>query len=321
MTHDLQDLLRHHLSDPACGISVGGFGALAEFQDDAVVVQQPGTGAIVARSARGAVRIAPTGAERVLAYETLSARDDAWQCGVGILGEPQRCGMAARAVLTELEADDDPLFEQERGLVRFDLGAGLDNVDFCIRTGDRELIAVLRAHAGEAVIADGHPVMEAVIDASPTRVVCSSIARVEVRQRIDRHRTPSGPHTHLLPGLLASRRTHSANIPFPRDTLPLVMLHPENPLSDAAGGARRFKRDAHERFQNVLAAFGDPTYVAEKRRLGAAIGSGMDPAAYTPARSRIGRLAQRVALRQLSHDGVDAERLSRWRAHLRHPAG
>ncbi|MEX2481922.1 MAG: hypothetical protein WD928_13785 [Gammaproteobacteria bacterium] len=317
MDTDSADLLSTSLGDRRCGFSIGGFGALAEFQDDALQVLSTSGDLWTAASRHGALQIDRRVPAETLAYEALAAAPDTWQHGVCLWGPVEHYRMSARTVLTELGADTAAVFDADRAQLLFDLGAGLPHVDFCLRTAEPALLKLLRRHIGQAVIGDGHPVMEAVIDASPQRVAISRLARIEVFQRIDRHRTPCGPHTHLLPALLSRRRTHSANIPLPGGSVPLLTLHPEHPLHDADGRRRPFQRTAFERFEGVLERFGDHRYTAEKMRLRAAIERGDPPQAHAPARSRSGRLAQRVALRQLPHTLSDPTLVLPWQAHFR----
>ena len=308
-------LLQEQLRDATCGISIGCLGAIAEFHDAEADVHDDACG-VTAISTRGALRIALRGSESVLAYEALSAADDAWQYGIAVLNRHERGNGPARAVLTELGADADAIRAHDRAAVLFDLGVGMPNVDYCVRTSEAALIARLRQHIGEKVAQAGHPLIEAVIEASPHRVALSGVGRIEVYQAIDRHKTPSGPHTHLLPALLARRRTHSANIPLPPRCVPLVTLHPENPLFDAEGQRRPFAQIAYARFEAVLAAHGLPEYVEEKARLRAAVAAGEDPADYRAPRGRSGRLAMRIALRQLLH-GPAHRTLEQWLARHR----
>ncbi|MGR8919219.1 MAG: DUF6925 family protein [Gammaproteobacteria bacterium] len=316
MTAQLTALLTSHLEDPSCAFSVGGFGALAEFQDPEARIEQR-AGRVTAYSPRGALAAAASGVENVLAYETLSAREDAWQHGVAIYADAAAATGAQRACLTELGPDVAAVRERDREALLFDLGVGLPNADFCIRTRDAALIELLRRHLGASVVRAGHPVLEAMIDASPDRVVSSRFARIEVCQKIDRHQTPAGPHTHLLPDLLGKGRTHSARVPLPPGAMPLLTLHPENPLVDAEGHPRDFSRAAFDRFQRLLERCGDATYVAEKRRLAAALERAVPPDAYPRPASRIARLAHRVTLRQLTHLGGDAATIDQWKQSVR----
>ncbi len=295
-------LIAGTLRDPHCGFSIGCLGALAEFQDaGAFAPAATGNGALAACSDRGAIRIKPAVAASAVAYEALSAAKDAWQCGIVLVTAPDARSGHAREVLTELPPDADAIRECDRQSLMFDLGVGMPNVDYCIRTDDADLIAFLRHHTGTPVTEDGHPVLERIVDASPHRVAVSAIGRIEVYQRIDRHKTPSGPHTHLLPDLLSKHRTHSTNIPVPKGTLPLLTVHPDNPLTDAEGQRKPFARRAFDAFENILNAHGVPYYVAEKRRLRAAVADGQAPGNYHKPDTRLGRLAMRIALRQLLH--------------------
>lgn len=311
------EILSTSLGDSGCGFSVGGFGALAEFQDAALLEHSSGGPTWFARSARGALAIEAQWPATALAYEGLAAAADGWQHGICLFGELDANRLPGRDRLTELGRDEAAVRDIDRDGLLFDLGAGLPHVEFCVRTNDRTLVRLLRAHLGQAVIAVGHPVMEAVIDASPHRVVRSRLARIEVYQRIDRHQTPVGPHTHLLPDLLQRRRTHSANLPLPRSRVPLLTLHPEHPLHDEQGRQRPFVRTAYDRFEHVLQRCGDRRYTAEKLRLRAAIERGDTPQSYAPARTRLGRLAQRVTLRQLAHTHPDPASYAPWRARFR----
>lgn len=316
MEQQLGTLLREHLRSPTSGVSIGGFGALAEFQDAAAVTRF-GTGDFSAVSPRGALRIVPAPTFAMLAYETLSASRDAWQCGIALTTHAGAGAGPTRRVLTELGPDVDAIRAEDAGNLLFDLGVGLPNVDYCIRTADGTLIDYLRAHCGSAVTAGRHPVLERMIDSSPHRVALSAAGRIEVYQRIDRHQTPAGPHTHLLPDLLARRRTHSANVPLPRGTIPLLTLHPEHPLHDAQGRRRHFARPAFEHFEAVLEQHGLPGYYAEKQRLRAAVATGANPAEYALPSSRPGRLAMRIALRQMLHVPPITGNADVWLAHCR----
>ena len=309
----LSTLLLDSLADPGYGFSVGGMGAIAEFQDRQIEVTRSGT-AVLASSPNGALAVRPRGSEAIIAYETLSAREDAWQHGVSIIAAAGDATMGRRNRLSELGPDGDAVASAHRVGLLFDLGAGMPHIDFCIRTEDPALVALLRRHLGERVVVNRHVVMEAIIDASPTRVVRSAIARIEVYQRIDRHKTPQGPHTHLLPDLAAGGRSHSANLPLPADMHPVLNLHPPNPLVDALGERRPFHHGAFDAFQALLKQFGDERYVDEKRRVLNAVSNGSDPESLAAPGSRAARLARRIALRQLSHLLPDPAPLARWRS-------
>jgi hypothetical protein len=288
----IAETLAGYLDDPASGFTIGSLGAIAEFFRDSDEATQGRPGELWRASPRGAICIVLRDGIMPLAHETLSARPGLWQHGV-LFCLPKEAGRGAvRTAVTELGPDRDAIRLADRTAVLFDLGLGQTNVDFCVRTDDAGLIAALRAHEGGPV----GPLMGALIDASPTRVALSALGRIEVYQHIDRERSPDGPHSHVLPPLLKSGRTHSANIPVPEGWLPCLALYPPHPLFDILGRGRPFEPKHHASFQSLLDRWGDAHYLAEKRRVEDAMEHGLP--GYAEPTSRVGRLACRVAIRQ-----------------------
>lgn len=316
MTTALNEILHAQLAQFRAGVSIGGFGAVAEFQEEAAEITQHAD-KLIATSSRGSLCIQLNRNETALAYEMPSQQTDCWQYGLALLGDAASSTMSGRTVLTELGEDKRAICARENGAVLFDIGVGLPHVEFCVRTTNAKLLACLRKHVGTSVIDQQHPVIKQLIEVSPHRVMRSRIARIEVYQRIDTHKTPPGPHTHLLPDLLSRRRIHSAVIPIPPTQIPLLTVHPENPLFDALGTRRPFVGEVFNRFEQLLANFGNAEYVEEKRRVRAAIAAEIEPEDYPPAGSRIARLAQRITLRQLCHTESDKRYLQRWQTQFR----
>ncbi len=288
----LLDLIYSQLHDHRAGASIGCLGAIAEFHEPQAHYTRD-THTLIATSKRGALAIRLHGDEMACAYEAPSAHGDAWQYGIALLA-PGRRG-AARGVLTELGPDAQAIATVDSAVPLFDLGLAMPNVDYCVRSADPQVIAALRAHCGTTVLSPGHPLQALLIEASPTRVVMSPLARIEVYQTIARDRTPQGSHTHLLPDLLSRRRTHAANLPLPPRALPLMTLHPENPLFDDDGQRRSFDAQAYQRFEALLARHGLPDYVSAKHALCAALAAGQGHGA---PRTRLARAALRAAQRQ-----------------------
>ncbi|MBX3578378.1 MAG: hypothetical protein KF723_14325 [Rhizobiaceae bacterium] len=166
---------------------------------------------------------------------------------------------AARVVITELGPDPDAVRAQDRHAIRVDLGLSLPQCDFCIRTADPELLAILRTGIGLPLF-EATDALHAIFAAHPHRVVVTNIGRIEVFQKIGGPETggvsPEGPHTHLLPKLLKSCRTHSANTPIPEGLLPLGSFHPASPVMTPLGKDREFDPDLHDEFQSLLAQYG-----------------------------------------------------------------
>jgi hypothetical protein len=166
----------------------------------------------------------------------------------------------------------------------------------------------------------------AILAAHPHRVVISHLGRAEVYQKIGGPETggvsPAGPHTHVLPNLLAARRTHSANTPIPDGLVPCAFLHPANPVMTTLGGDKPFNGAQFAAFQAYLDLYGPPPYVETKRRVWAALDAARDPASIAEPETRLERTALRNALRQAARqseaagDAARAARIAAWRAHF-----
>ncbi len=294
--------------------SLGTFGALAEFTRDAgesVALSQAGH-SFSAVTERGGIRIVPCPAMRLFASE--SATRESWYHRVAFCLPQDACAMGRRSVLTELGPDADALRERDRAAVLFDLGLDAPHVDACIRVADESVAAALRAHAGRPVFEHGNPAMGIIVKASPHRVFLSRVGRVEVFQPIPPPdgKSPEGPHTHVLPKLLRSGRTHAATEPIPEGWVPCAHLYPAHPVKDATGLRRPFDRSRHGAFQEMLLQFGDADVVALKRRVAAAVAAGQDPSALTFANGRFARAAVRVALRQMQAVDASLPALAAW---------
>ena len=311
---DVGAVLAAHMADPASGFSVGALGALAEFHraEGEALALDDRDGLRIA-TGRGALAIGALAGVVPVAYEYPAADGESWRHGVVFCLAAARARGAARRTLAELGPDMAAVRPEDRAGLLFDMGAGAANVDFCVRSSDPALVAALRAAVGRPVFAPGNPVMGAILEANPHRVAVSALARAEIYQPIGRTRTPEGPHTHLLAELLRAGRTHAATVPVPGGMLPCLTLHPANPLLDGSGRPRPFDPGAHSAFQGLAERWAAPGYAEEKRRVLAALDAGADPAAFAPARTRLGRAALKVALRQRLAAGGGGPRVAAWR--------
>ncbi|PSM16510.1 hypothetical protein [Nitratireductor sp. StC3] len=325
--NDLENLLRRALADWQCGWSMGTFGAIAEFHHDdgeTTVVDDPAT--LTRATARGGIALdrAALAAVVPVAYETLSPKRHRWSHALALCLPQTAARRACRATLSELGPDDGAIREADRGAILFDMGLSLPQSDFCIRTRDAALLAVLRSSLGRSLLEPGNPAMAAILSAHPHRVAVTGIGRVEVYQKIGGPDTggvsPPGPHTHVLPKLLKSGRTHSANTPIPDGLMPLAALHPGHPVIGPLGEDRAFDATLDAGFQALLTKYGLPEAVAEKNRLLTALSRGEAPDEFTPSETRLARSALRLALRQemhrCGHRGEDARLrlLTQWQA-------
>jgi hypothetical protein len=319
------ELAAASLQDPAASWSVGTFGALAEFAraaDEACEIDD-----LTVVTGRGGIRVARAPEVRALAYEALSALPGQWHHGVFFCLRRAIAEAAPRRAITELGPDRDAIRAEDRDAILFDLGLGAASFFFCVRTRDAALLAELRRAAGTRLLDPPRGVARLIVEASPHRVAVTRLARVEVYQPIAREndRTPSGPHTHLIPSLLRPALTHSANVAVPAGWVPVLALYPVHPAKDEAGKPKPFEPGAHAAFQALFARYGDPAARAAKAALLAAIERGLPPTPRRLPASRTARAASRIALRQLRLAGAESPALEEWERALeragRRPAG
>ena len=255
-------LLVRHLADPTSSWSLGELGVLAEFHHHGSTWQPDATTVI---TGGGAIRIGERDGVVPLAYETPSANPRLWNHGVVFCLPADKAGMSRRTCVTELEPDNESILPGARGDVLFDLGLGLRTADFMVRTGDVALLSTLRAACGRRWI-DDPDLNNAIVTASPHRVIVSRLARLEITNPIPAPGgvSPDGPHTHLLPAIMRRARVHDANIPVPAGMLPCLTLYPAHPARDAEGRERAFDAGLHLAYQDLLKGFGHPDYLAAK---------------------------------------------------------
>jgi hypothetical protein len=206
-------------------------------------------------------------------------------------------------VLTELGPDGEALHPRDRDAILFDLGLAIGHADICIRTTDPTSIEVLRNGIGRSLLTtEGLPLLREIAGLSPHRVFRCRIGRIEVYQPIPGpgDKSPDGPHTHVLPKLLALRRPHAATLLIPDDWAPCMTLFPANPIGDGHGGVRPFAPDRHLAFQVLWALYGIPELVALKARVFAALTADERAAVpdLGPPLHRAGRTTVQVAMRQ-----------------------
>jgi hypothetical protein len=308
------DMLAGQLADSKAGWSMGTFGAIAEFtrdDDEAASLDRTGD-AISVVTARGGLRLQADPGLRPIASETPTK--ESWSHRIALCLPQADCAMSRRDVLSEIGPDREALRMQDRDGILFDLGLSTLQVDVCIRSPDADLTAALRNYAGRPIFAPDNDAMRLILAANPHRVFVSRIGRAEVFQPIPPPGgvSPDGPHTHLLPKLLAHGRTHAATEPLPDGWVPCAHLYPPHPLHDQHGRPRPFRSDAHTAFQALLDRHGDPASVDLKRQVVEAVSAGRAPAALQLPDDRAARAVIRVALRQLQAISAVSDALPAW---------
>ena len=149
-----------------------------------------------------------------------------------VLGFPRgRVSLVTGSVFTPLGTDIDAIDEDRSSHELFDFGLGRRASRFCVRTGDADLIATLRAFSGRPwgeVLAQVGP---EIIAKSPARIVESQLARIEVFAPIPPPggKSSAGAHTHLLPEFLATGEEIPAALSLPDYAAPLAIFYPGKP--------------------------------------------------------------------------------------------
>lgn len=318
---DHLDFLAGQLADIEAGWSIGTFGAIAEFTREAeepAELNRMGNGISVVTE-KGALRIVSHPELRLIASESLTA--ESWSHRIALCLPLKSSAMSRRTTLTEIGPDSGALRAQDRNSVLFDLGLGALQIDACIRVSDCDIVAALRGRTGKSLFASENDAMRIILAANPHRVFVSCIGRAEVFQPIapPGGKSPDGPHTHVLPKLLAHGRTHAATEPLPEGWIPCAHLYPAHPLRDKFGRSRAFRRDYHDAFRAVLERYGLSESEALKREVVQAVMAARRPDTLPLRTDRFARATVRVALRQLSATEPMSPALAEWlSAHDRH---
>ena len=306
MSDPATKFLAAQMADPWTNWSLGTFGAIAEFARDAdePLTLSRSDAVLAAVTGRGGIRIEPPNGMRLFASE--STTRDSWNHRIAVCLPKRQCAMNRRTALTELGPDREALREQDREGTLFDLGLGALQVDVCVRVADANVAAELRSHAGRALFDPSNPAISVILAANPHRIFMSQLGRIEVYQPIPPAdgKSPTGPHTHILPKLLHHRRTHAATELVPEGWIPCGHLFPAHPAKDALG--------RHLAFQKMLRNFGDPTLYALKQQVVAAVAAGEDPSVIAIRGDRMARTSIRAALRQLKAASDMSPSLMTW---------
>lgn len=295
--------------------SLGSFGVIAEFSwDEGEKTSQLDGERIGHVTERGGIGCDLSQGVQTIAYETLKKDAETWGQAIAFCQPVEQAKRAGRRVITELGPDKAALLAAHRHHILFDLGLGVSFADFCVRSDDETLIKQLRSACGSRLLATDNRIMPLLLQASPHRVFKTNLARIEVYQPIGVEKSPEGPHTHLLPKLIAQNRAFSANTPIRHDLLPLLTLHAANPCRDTQGHRKPFDITQHERFQALMARWGIDDYQQQKAMTFAALKAGGNMTEFKRGDSRIARLATRIAIRQYQHLYPDCDVLAWQRA-------
>lgn len=317
---DLQQVLNAGLQQTAAGWKMGSFGAIAEFRHvgtgTAAGTPPATTPPLTQITDLGGIRLDQLAGVQAVAYEMLSPQVNRWTQALALCLPLNDALMHRRAALTELGPDTNALREQDQTAILFDMGLAQPQLDFCIRTADLQLLEILRANEGRAIMDPENPAMDAILASHPHRVTLTRVGRVEVYQKIggaDPESTaPIGPHTQIFNKMLRLGRSHAANTPIPEGWVPCCEFYPENPVETPMGADKDFDPAAFDAFQQILQVWGAPDYLAAKSDCWAGLDAKKDPASMEEPSSRIGRTGVRNGLRQWRRMHGDSPLLDQW---------
>jgi hypothetical protein len=292
------DQLADLAEDPENGWSIGTFGALGEFMRD------PSEAGQMVRTADRLTIVTGRGALRLercallgVAWESLSSDGRGWNHNLALCVPYEE---RASPGIVPLGRDGAAARPQDRAGWLFDLGVARGCVRMCLRTNDADLKRALDDAAGVPLL--GRPdLLAAIVQAQPHRVMLSPAGRIEVFQPIPgpHDASPEGPHTHLLPRLIASGRLHGANDPVPSGWQAALSMHPAPPWSGPRG-RRRLVAERVEAFAPLLARYGTLEDGGTAQSVIAAIIECRAPEAFVRFGSRRRRTKARIVLRQLA---------------------
>jgi predicted Fe-S protein YdhL (DUF1289 family) len=215
---------------PAGGTWVSGVnGAIAEFcvgADDHVEFDSR-QDRITARTRGGAIRLALSDHVAALAIGTSDDSDDRGR--VILLAVPRgRASPFPGDGLARLGADADAIDPGGRDAILYDFGLGRCAGAFCVRTSSSKLTEGLDDCLGVPWSQVLHLRGADILAESPARVVRNPIGRIEVYNRIPPPDgdSPTGPHTHFLPGHILKGGDVPAALEIPEAYVPCAVYYP-----------------------------------------------------------------------------------------------
>jgi predicted Fe-S protein YdhL (DUF1289 family) len=167
---------------------------------------------------------------RLRAHDRLRAFTFA-EHGPVVLGVPKgRVTLATARTFTVLGKDRDAIDSMHGEQTLFDFGLARRWSRFCIRAGGK-LAERLQTVAGQPWSSVLKELGTAIIAESPTRVVESELARIEVFSSIPLAdgKPPAGAHTHLLPKFLLAGDEIPPALSLPDFAAPVAIFYPGKP--------------------------------------------------------------------------------------------
>lgn len=224
----ITDFVRGTIMPGAGTWTMGVYGGLAEFWIDpgeACQIEQHDDG-VRALTARGALSLHVHEKSRLFGY---GAPDANGNYGALCLALPRtRLELPVENRITALGPDGGALRAEDRSKPLFDIGLNHAVARFSVRTDDADLAAMFKEACGQSWTEALNSIGPDVVAASPQRVVETRFGRIEVNTPIPAPGavTPDGPHTHLMPELLAEGRESAPAQELPPIYAPGPIFYP-----------------------------------------------------------------------------------------------
>jgi predicted Fe-S protein YdhL (DUF1289 family) len=197
--------------------ALGCYGATAEFichHDEPCDVCVTGE-TITAISDRGALQL--TIGEHVRALRLRADHTRHGYRAIFLVVLKAMATLPVATTLTRLGRDEGAIRPECRNDAWFDLGLGRGDIRFCVRASATELRDKLNQASGLSLSDALQAAGPTIVTRSPARDVESPLGRAEIYTPIPPPggQSPDGPHTHLLPGHLASGRATQPGVELP----------------------------------------------------------------------------------------------------------
>lgn len=185
-----------------------------------------------------------------------------WTQHVYLCIQKDQAKMSCRNKLTYLGKFDNGV---DKGDL-WDLGVGNQTLDACIIAKDESTNDLLKQKEGQYIIDDPNFLRELVIH-SPPRLFQTKFAYILVRQKIPltEKEELEGPHTHLLPPIIKSKKHFE--VPVPEDMVPIIQTDPFGSVIDGNGDFHAWNGFENDSFQMFLQKYGSPQYVTLKNEI------------------------------------------------------
>ena len=298
---DVFNILIRQLQDANTSWSIGAFGAIAEFHQAtnewAEIRVTADWGKVVTK--RGAIQIARHTETRLIPYEIISKKPDAWSQGVMVCLPTNTARLNITDGVADLGPDKAALMPSDNERL-FDLDFHFEHFQGCVRTANPALQDALNSAKKIPFLKLSNWTIQTLKSVNPVRVFRCRIARIEVAQSIpDRgESTPLGPHTHVLPSLLTRHQSQAATIPIPDGFTAVLAFYPPNPVQNKRGALKAFDPTSFNAFQTLIDEYGIPKLTEAKQKAREMLNLGITANKDVLPKDRHARMAFRVALRQ-----------------------